>query len=113
MKNVTFRVEDDKLIEKAKLKAMSINRSLNDLFIEWLKNFSNENGNEIDYKKYITKYKHIQIQKKFSRDQMNERYFFLDTNIILYQFSSEIQKKNKAIDILYQATKTSNYVISY
>ncbi|TGL87346.1 antitoxin [Leptospira congkakensis] len=73
MKNVTFRVEDDRLIEKAKLKATSINRSLNDLFIEWLKNFSNENGENFNYKKYLTKFKHIKIEKKFSRDEMNER----------------------------------------
>ncbi|EMY71802.1 hypothetical protein [Leptospira vanthielii] len=73
MKNVTFRVEDDRLVEKAKLKAISINRSLNDLFVEWLKNFSNDNNDDFDYKKYLAKFKHIKIEKKFSRDEMNER----------------------------------------
>lgn len=73
MKNVTFRVEDDRLVEKAKLKALSINRSLNDLFVEWLKNFSNDNNDDFDYKKYLAKFKHIKIEKKFSRDEMNER----------------------------------------
>jgi len=38
---------------------------------------------------------------------------FLDTNIILYQFSNESFKKNKAIDILEEATKSSQYTISY
>ncbi|MCZ8343563.1 MAG: antitoxin [Leptospira sp.] len=73
MKNVTFRVDDDRLVEKAKLKAISINRSLNDLFIEWLKNFSNEKDENFNYKKYISKFNHIKIEKKYSRDEMNER----------------------------------------
>ncbi len=73
MKNVTFRVEDEHLLKKAKLKAISLNWSLNDLFVEWLKNLSNDNREDFDYKKYITNYKHIKIDKKFSRDEMNER----------------------------------------
>ncbi|MDF3820743.1 antitoxin [Leptospira sp. 96542] len=52
---------------------MSINRSLNDLFVEWLKNSSNDNHDDFDYKKYLAKFKHIKIEKKFSRDEMNER----------------------------------------
>ncbi|TGL87345.1 PIN domain-containing protein [Leptospira congkakensis] len=39
--------------------------------------------------------------------------FFLDTNIILYQFSSDIQKKNRAIDILDEATNSNKFTISY
>lgn len=73
MKNVTFRVEDDNLIEKAKLRAISLNRSLNDIFIEWLKNFSNDNRSDLDYRKYIEKYSHIKIDTNFTRDEMNER----------------------------------------
>lgn len=38
---------------------------------------------------------------------------FLDTNIILYQFSNDLFKKNRAIDILDEATKSSQYTISY
>ncbi|MCC5816592.1 MAG: PIN domain-containing protein [Leptospira sp.] len=38
---------------------------------------------------------------------------FLDTNIILYQFSEDKKKKKIAIDIVAEAVKTSNYVISY
>ncbi|TGM46370.1 PIN domain-containing protein [Leptospira vanthielii] len=38
---------------------------------------------------------------------------FLDTNIILYQFSNDTSKKNRAIDILDEATKSSKYTISY
>ena len=34
MKNVSFRVEDERHLKKEKLKASSLNRSLNDLFIE-------------------------------------------------------------------------------
>ncbi len=38
---------------------------------------------------------------------------FLDTNIILYQFSSDIQKKNMSVDILDKAMQSSSYTISY
>ncbi|MCZ8343564.1 MAG: PIN domain-containing protein [Leptospira sp.] len=38
---------------------------------------------------------------------------FLDTNIILYQFSSDIQKKNMSVDTLDKAMQSSNYTISY
>ncbi|MCC5816593.1 MAG: antitoxin [Leptospira sp.] len=73
MKNVTFRVEDDKLIEKARLKARSLNRSLNDLFLDWLKTLSNDNSKNLNYEEYISKFKHIKIDRTFSRNEMNER----------------------------------------
>jgi predicted nucleic acid-binding protein len=38
---------------------------------------------------------------------------FLDTNILIYQFSSDEFKKNIAIGILEESFKSSNYVISY
>ena len=38
---------------------------------------------------------------------------FLDTNIILYQFGEDKKKKKIAINILSDAIKSSNYVISY
>ena len=38
---------------------------------------------------------------------------FLDTNIILYQFSSDRKKKDSAINILDEAIKSNSYVISY
>jgi hypothetical protein len=73
MKNITFRIEDERLIKQAKLKAISLNRSLNDLFTEWLKMITNDKSQDFNYKKYITKYSHIKIDKKFSRAEMNER----------------------------------------
>lgn len=73
MKNITFRIEDERLIELAKLKAISLNRSLNDLFIEWLKVFSNDKREDFNYRKYIQQYSHIKLERKFSRDEMNER----------------------------------------
>ena len=38
---------------------------------------------------------------------------FLDTNIILYQFGADLNKKKKALDIIAEAVKTEKYVISY
>lgn len=73
MKNITFRVEDDKLINKAKIKAMSLNRSLNDLFVDWLKTFSNDDAKISNYNDYILKFSHIKIHKKYTREEMNER----------------------------------------
>ncbi|TGL31539.1 antitoxin [Leptospira koniambonensis] len=72
MKNVTFRI-DENLIQKARAKAIDLNKSLNELFVEWLTTFSNDNRESLDYKKYISKYSHIKIKEKYSRDQMNER----------------------------------------
>ncbi len=73
MKNITFRIEDERLLERAKLKAHSLNRSLNDLFNEWLKVFSNDKREVLEYRTYFAKYSHIRIDKKFSRNEMNER----------------------------------------
>ncbi|MGJ4789264.1 PIN domain-containing protein [Leptospira koniambonensis] len=38
---------------------------------------------------------------------------FLDTNILLYQFGEDEDKRVQAIDILDQAVRSDNYVISY
>lgn len=38
---------------------------------------------------------------------------FLDTNILLYQFGEDENKRTKAIDILDRAVRSDNYVISH
>jgi hypothetical protein len=64
---------NENLIEKARIKAIGLNRSLNDLFIEWLKVFSSDTHTSLNYKKYLSKYSHIKMGKKYTREEMNER----------------------------------------
>ncbi|MDH5718894.1 MAG: antitoxin [Spirochaetia bacterium] len=72
MKNITFKA-DDALIEKARLKAKQENRSLNDVFNDWLKVYIYpfEHGN--DYFGIMKKLSYTNSGKSFSRDEMNER----------------------------------------
>ncbi len=72
MKNITFRIEEN-LLEKARKKSVLLNRSLNDLFLEWISDFSEENKVNLNYRNYLSKFGHIKIDKKLNRDEMNER----------------------------------------
>jgi len=72
MKNITFKA-DDTLIEKARLKAKQENRSLNDVFNEWLKVYIYPFENGKDYQSIMKKLSYANTGYSFSRDEMNER----------------------------------------
>ncbi len=69
--NVTFKA-DEPLVRKARIRAKTENRSLNDVFIDWLKVYAGQNG-PVKYEDIMKKFSHIKAGRKFTRDEMNER----------------------------------------
>jgi len=72
MKNITFKA-DDALIEKARLKARQENRSLNDVFNEWLKVYIYPFEHGKDYRTIMNKLSYANSGRSFTRDELNER----------------------------------------
>lgn len=72
LKNITFSAEQ-RLIQKARIKAQKESRSLNQVFRELLQNYAEPEQNDFDYEKFV---KNLNINfkgKKFTREEMNER----------------------------------------
>ena len=72
MKNITFKA-DEQLIEKARLKAKIENRSLNEVFNEWLKIYIYPVNHHENYNKIMKDFSYVNSGIKFTRDEMNER----------------------------------------
>ncbi|WP_420641017.1 hypothetical protein [Candidatus Leptofilum sp.] len=72
MKNITFSA-DETLIQQARLRAASENRSLNDLFREWLSQYVAQAHAAQKYSELMTQLDHIQAAGPYTRDEMNER----------------------------------------
>ncbi len=72
LKNVTFSAED-KLIQKAREKAIAEKTTLNKVFRRWLKQYAEREriSEEIDVVMESLDYAYS--GKKFSRDELNER----------------------------------------
>ena len=71
VKNITLSVEEV-LIVKARQKAHKQNKTLNQIFREWMERFVGDSANT-DYKTLLAQMSHVKAGKKFSRDEMNER----------------------------------------
>lgn len=72
MKNITFSAEE-KLIEKARLKAAKEKTTLNKRFREWLISYAKQDDAGNNYDKLMEELEHIDSGGKFTRDEMNER----------------------------------------
>lgn len=72
MKNITFSA-DEKLIEKARLKAAKEKTTLNKRFREWLNRYASESDYEKDFEELMDKLSYAKPGRKFSREEMNER----------------------------------------
>ncbi len=74
MKNITFSAQEE-LIEQARKIAAQKNRTLNDLFREWLTDLNaNATDNNIgNIKKLWKRTSYLHVGKKASREEMNER----------------------------------------
>jgi hypothetical protein len=75
MKNITFSAQED-AIQRARQVAAKKNRTLNELFRDWLDNLDSETqeNNEIEKLDALwadTNY--LRVGKKLSREEMNER----------------------------------------
>ena len=74
MKNVTFTA-DESLIEAARAKARSANRSLNDEFRDWLLEYVGRSASVVRAISVIDRIAEYADTggRRFSRDEMNER----------------------------------------
>ena len=72
MKNITLSA-DEQLIEQARLLAMAQHKTLNEVFREWLRQFTAQNGGAQEFDALMKRLEHVKAGRRFSRDEMNER----------------------------------------
>ena len=72
MKNITFSA-DEKLLERARLRAMEQKTSLNVVFRQWLARYAGSNSPDDDYKRLMKQLKDVDAGRKFTREEMNAR----------------------------------------
>lgn len=64
---------DGPLIEKAREKARKEHTTLNERFRQWLKQYTQSGNSSEAYLKFMDKNKQIKSNRKFSREELNER----------------------------------------
>lgn len=72
MKNITLSA-DESLIQQARVRAASENRSLNELFREWLTQYVAQTHAAQQYSELMMQLDHIQAGNSYTREEMNER----------------------------------------
>lgn len=72
LKSVTLSA-DDFLIQKAKAKARKENKSLNQLFKEWLSQYTRKAVRVESFDDFMNRVNYVETGKKFSREEMNAR----------------------------------------
>jgi hypothetical protein len=72
MRNVTLSAEEH-LIERARQVAREQNRTLNDMFREWLSQVSGASNAEEEYLELMKRLNYVKAGRHFTRDEMNER----------------------------------------
>ncbi|HEY2004141.1 MAG TPA: antitoxin [Candidatus Saccharimonadia bacterium] len=75
MKNITFSAQEDK-IEKARTLAAKKNKTLNDMFRDWLDDIGNQASDDNVSQRLNSLWEqtsYLRVGKKLSRDEINER----------------------------------------
>jgi hypothetical protein len=72
MRNITFSAEDD-LIDRAREKATHEERTLNEVFREWLAGYVGREDAVEKYRELMRQLSHVRTDRTFTRDEMNER----------------------------------------
>jgi hypothetical protein len=72
VKNITFTA-DERLIQRARTKAVAHHQTLNEIFRQWLKYYVSNNNSEEEYATLMKKLSYAKPGKHFTRDEMNER----------------------------------------
>ena len=72
LKNITFSAEEA-LIKEARLRAARSNKTLNELFREWLAPYVSKPEAEEQYLRLMDSFSNVDAGYKFSRDELNER----------------------------------------
>ena len=71
-RNVTLSA-DEKLIENARRIAKAENKTLNDVFREWLEAYQSRAASSLGYRDLMKQLSHVKSGGKFTREKMNER----------------------------------------
>jgi len=72
MKNVTFSA-DEHAIERARKAAHAQNKTLNELFREWLDSLGQPAFNQEEFDALMKRLSYARAGRKFTREEMNER----------------------------------------
>jgi predicted transcriptional regulator len=72
MRNITFSAEDQ-LIDKAREIATREERTLNDVFREWLASYVGRDDAVEQYRELMSRLSYVRAGRKFTREEMNER----------------------------------------
>ena len=72
MKNITFSA-DEGLIERARLRAMERNTTLNLAFREWLERCAGAAPTVEEYRQLMRRLKRVDAGRKFTREELNSR----------------------------------------
>jgi hypothetical protein len=72
VKNITLSA-DENLIEEARRVAQSNHTTLNAAFRDWLADFTAQQGNAHEFDALMNRLSYVTIDRKFTRDEMNER----------------------------------------
>jgi hypothetical protein len=72
MRNITFSAEDD-LIDKAREIAGREQRTLNEVFCEWLASYVGREDIGQRYDELMSRLDYVRFDRKLTREEMNER----------------------------------------
>jgi hypothetical protein len=72
MRNITLSA-DENLIDRARVVAGQQNRTLNDAFREWLREFTGSGSNVEQYDSLMARLGHLRAGRRFTREERNER----------------------------------------
>ena len=72
VKNITLSAEEH-VIERARQVAHAHHTTLNAAFREWLEQYATRAGNAAEYDELMKRLRHVNVGRKFTRDEMNER----------------------------------------
>jgi hypothetical protein len=72
MRNITFSA-DEHLIDKAREKATREERTLNEVFRDWLTGYVRQEDVVERYRELMKELAYVQLDRTFTRDEMNER----------------------------------------
>jgi predicted transcriptional regulator len=71
MKNITFSADED-LIEEARSIARAQRKTLNEVFREWLAQYTARSGGATEFDSLMKGLRRVNAGRKFRRDEMND-----------------------------------------
>jgi len=72
MQDITLTI-DETLVEQARRRAAAENRTLDELFREWLQQYVAHSPSVDEYEALMVRLDYVQAGRTFSREEMNER----------------------------------------